>query len=182
LFEDINNPGSSVYLLIGSKKFIEGWSSWRVSAMGLLNIGKGEGPQVIQLFGRGVRLKGKEWTLKRSSHIPELGPHPEGITGLETLQIFGWNADYIQAFRMMIENEEILKEIQIPLKIFKPFPHLPIPQPRKGYNVENDTWILTAEPPFVTLNLKPEITYLEGLAEDSTAHSRTSVLVDFNNK
>ena len=33
--------------------------------MGLLNIGRGKGPQIIQLFGRGVRLKGKEFSLKR---------------------------------------------------------------------------------------------------------------------
>ena len=180
LFEEINNPESSVYLLIGSKKFIEGWSSWRVSTMGLLNIGKGEGPQVIQLFGRGVRLKGKNWTLKRSSHIPELGPHPDGIADLETLQIFGWNAHYIQEFRKMIEDEEILKEIQIPLEFFRPFPKLPIPQPRKGYKVENETWILTAEPPFITLDLTPEVTYLAGIAENSTIHSEKRVWADFN--
>jgi hypothetical protein len=59
LFGEIDRTGSRVNVLVGAKKFIEGWSSWRVSAMGLLNIGKGEGPQVIQLFGRGVRLKGK---------------------------------------------------------------------------------------------------------------------------
>jgi hypothetical protein len=31
-----------VNLLIGSKKFTEGWSSWRVSTMGLMNVGKGK--------------------------------------------------------------------------------------------------------------------------------------------
>lgn len=56
LFHEINKPLSTVNLLIGSKKFTEGWSSWRVSTMGLMNVGKGEGAQIIQLFGRGVRL------------------------------------------------------------------------------------------------------------------------------
>ena len=28
------------------------------NTMGLMNVGKGEGAQIIQLFGRGVRLKG----------------------------------------------------------------------------------------------------------------------------
>jgi hypothetical protein len=56
LFGEVNAPASRINVLIGAKKFIEGWSSWRVSTMGLLNVGKGEGPQVIQLFGRGVRL------------------------------------------------------------------------------------------------------------------------------
>jgi len=50
-------------LLIGSKKFSEGWSSWRVSSMGLMNVGKSEGSQIIQLFGRGVRLKGYQFSL-----------------------------------------------------------------------------------------------------------------------
>ena len=35
LFHEINRPHSTVNLLIGSKKFTEGWSSWRVSTMGL---------------------------------------------------------------------------------------------------------------------------------------------------
>ena len=48
LFHQINLPHSPVNLLIGSKKFTEGWSSWRVSTMGLMNVGKGEGAQIIQ--------------------------------------------------------------------------------------------------------------------------------------
>lgn len=66
LFHEINKPCSTVNLLIGSKEFTEGWSSWRVSTMGLMNVGKGEGAQIIQLFGRGVRLKGYDLSLKRS--------------------------------------------------------------------------------------------------------------------
>ncbi len=34
-------PHSTVNVLIGSKKFTEGWSSWRVSTMGLMNVGRG---------------------------------------------------------------------------------------------------------------------------------------------
>ena len=40
LFHEINKPHSPVNLLIGSKKFTEGWSSWRVSTMGLMNVGR----------------------------------------------------------------------------------------------------------------------------------------------
>ena len=39
LFHEINKPHSTVNLLIGSKKFTEGWNSWRVSTMGLMNVG-----------------------------------------------------------------------------------------------------------------------------------------------
>ena len=43
LFDSINEPDTTVDMLIGSRKFIEGWNSWRVSNMGLLNIGTSEG-------------------------------------------------------------------------------------------------------------------------------------------
>ena len=66
LFLTINRTDSTVNLLIGARKFNEGWNSWRVSTMGLMNVGQGEGSQIIQLFGRGVRLKGYGLCLKRS--------------------------------------------------------------------------------------------------------------------
>jgi hypothetical protein len=67
MFGTLNSKDSHLHVLIGSRKFTEGWSSWRVSTMGLLNMGKDEGSQIIQLFGRGVRLKGKDYSLKRST-------------------------------------------------------------------------------------------------------------------
>jgi hypothetical protein len=107
LFQEINTPQSTVNLLIGSKKFTEGWSSWRVSTMGLMNVGKGEGAQIIQLFGRGVRLKGYDLSLKRSSkaRLPEGVDRPEHVAVLETLGIFGIHADYMAQFRDFLEEE-----------------------------------------------------------------------------
>lgn len=113
LFFGINEGNSSINILIGSKKFIEGWNSWRVSNMGLINIGKGEGPQIIQLFGRGVRLKGKDYSLKREENSDYK------LKVLQTLFIFGLNADYINKFLTMIEKEDLDyedKEIEIPIK------------------------------------------------------------------
>jgi len=107
LFKRINQSGSDVNILLGAKKFIEGWSSWRVSTMGLMNIGRGEGPQIIQLFGRGVRLLGKNRSLKRSSAIPEAGPHPQRLPILETLNIFGVRAKYMAQFRDYLEQEGV---------------------------------------------------------------------------
>lgn len=107
LFQDINKPASNVNLLIGSKKFTEGWSSWRVSTMGLMNVGSTEGSQIIQLFGRGVRLKGYAETLKRSAKInlPEDIKRHRHIASLETLNIFGIRADYMAQFREFLEEE-----------------------------------------------------------------------------
>ena len=107
LFHEINQPQSTVHLLIGSKKFTEGWSSWRVSTMGLMNVGKGEGAQIIQLFGRGVRLKGYDLSLKRSGRtkLPEGLERPKHIGVLETLGIFGIHADYMAQFRDFLKQE-----------------------------------------------------------------------------
>ena len=68
-FDDIRRKGSPIRMLAGAKKFTEGWSSWRVSAMGLMNVGKKKGSEIIQLFGRGVRLK----DIGSSSNGPALG-------------------------------------------------------------------------------------------------------------
>jgi len=107
LFREINDDASTVNILIGSKKFTEGWNSWRVSTMGLMNVGSTEGSQIIQLFGRGVRLKGYEWCLKRSgkTFLPEEMRRPKHISVLETLNIFGIKADYMAQFRDFLEEE-----------------------------------------------------------------------------
>ena len=107
LFHEINQPYSTVHLLIGSKKFTEGWSSWRVSTMGLMNVGKGEGAQIIQLFGRGVRLMGYNLSLKRSGRtkLSEGVERPKHIGILETLGIFGIHADYMAQFRDFLKEE-----------------------------------------------------------------------------
>lgn len=111
LFKRINEDSSSINLLIGSKKFSEGWSSWRVSSMGLMNVGKSEGSQIIQLFGRGVRLKGYNFSLKRSTGLDDyqkpntIKQIKQLIKHLETLQIFGVKANYMEQFKAFLEEE-----------------------------------------------------------------------------
>lgn len=105
LFSQINQADSSIQVLIGSKKFSEGWSSWRVSTMGLMHVGKGEGSQIIQLFGRGVRLKGYDFGLKRSSRVDEAIEKPKHIREVETLNVFGIQADYMEEFKKFLEEE-----------------------------------------------------------------------------
>ncbi len=104
LFYNLNDEDSTVNILIGSRKFTEGWNSWRVSTMGLMNIGKKEGAQIIQLFGRGVRLKGKDYCLKRTRCLQEIEP-PKYIEILETLNVFGIRADYMRQFKEYLEEE-----------------------------------------------------------------------------
>ena len=105
LFNDINKPESAINILIGAKKFIEGWDSWRVTAMGLLNIGKQEGSQIIQLFGRGVRLRGRNMSLRRST--PEDTERPDNLPLLETLNIFAVRANFMAQFRDYLMREGV---------------------------------------------------------------------------
>ena len=116
LFDEIGKPDTTIEALIGSRKFIEGWNSWRVSNMGLLNIGKNEGSQIIQLFGRGVRLRGQDMTLKRSSALG--GDHPEQIGLLETLNIFAVRANYMAQFRDYLVREGVPVEGLLELPLF----------------------------------------------------------------
>ncbi|MDQ3802565.1 MAG: DEAD/DEAH box helicase family protein [Acidobacteriota bacterium] len=106
LFESVNDPVSTINLVIGSRKFSEGWNSWRVSTMGLMNIGKTEGSQIIQLFGRGVRLKGYNFGLKRSRRLEDKSVVvPKNIELVETLNVFGLRADYMAQFKEYLEEE-----------------------------------------------------------------------------
>jgi len=110
IFQELDKADSSINILIGSRKFMEGWNSWRVSTMGLLNIGRGEGTQIIQLFGRGVRLKGKEFSLKRSTEAEERPP--QHIPIVETLNVFGVRADYMRQFEEYLRDEGLSPETQ----------------------------------------------------------------------
>ncbi|EBB0053554.1 TPA: type III restriction endonuclease subunit R [Salmonella enterica] len=123
LFHTLNDKDSQLHILIGSRKFIEGWSSWRVSTMGLLNMGRGEGSQIIQLFGRGVRLKGRNYSLKRSTP----GERPKGLhlEKLETLNIFGVRADYMATFKQYLEDEGITPSDEILELNFETRPNMP---------------------------------------------------------
>jgi len=145
-FEGINRPDSDIHILIGAKKFMEGWNSWRVSNMGLLNIGRKEGSQIIQLFGRGVRLRGKGFTLKRSAALD--GDHPEHVSLLETLNIFAVRANYMAQFRDYLEREGVETEpvIELPLFIWadKQFlkKGLVVPRTPEGRNFAAETDLL----------------------------------------
>lgn len=140
-FKDINSKDSSLSILIGSRKFTEGWSSWRVSSMGLLNMGVKEGTQIIQLFGRGVRLQGYDFSLKRST-LSERQMYAKDafLEYLETLQIFGVRANYMAQFKSYLENEGVHTLDQVLTLQFRihrnHFPSdLMVPQIRDGYRL-----------------------------------------------
>jgi hypothetical protein len=127
LFYGITESESSVNILIGAKKFIEGWDCYRVSSMGLLNVGRSKGSQIMQLFGRGVRLYGYKKLMKRSESVNledneevaefERTKKEVDLSILETLKIFGIKADYVKKFEEELQKQDIYPSVSIPLKI-----------------------------------------------------------------
>ncbi len=149
LFDSLSDKTKQpVNVLIGARKFIEGWNNYRVSGIGLINFGKSEGAQIIQLFGRGVRLYGQENSLKRSTEHDRLD---EFMPIVETLNIFGLNADYMKRFEEDLKNEGILQttyEIQVPIRHWQQNGstindlRLIVPQKKKGVPPFNQTAIV----------------------------------------
>jgi hypothetical protein len=178
-FPRIDEPGSPVNFLLGAKKFIEGWSSWRVSALGLINIGKSEGSEIIQLFGRGVRLLGLHRLLKRSKYLPGY-THPVSLPLLERLFVFAIDSKYMTKFRETIELEGVdgggFLEFELELwrTIDQPNPpvlHLPEwpgeERFKQGQAVRLDAAHLGNVPPRRTISVRRE-TMFDGLLSDKT--------------
>jgi hypothetical protein len=187
LFDMLNAKDSKLNLLIGSRKFSEGWSSWRVSTMGLLNMGQGEGSQIIQLFGRGVRLKGKGFSLKRS--LPQERPKGVHLDKLETLNIFGVRASYMAAFKEYLREEGItpsdeVLELDFPTKANLPNSKLKTlalkdgykDNQKKGFKRAHFPWLYEIptqfqgkiKPPHVVLDLYPRVEALSSKDKGET--------------
>ena len=166
-FEKLNDEDSDINILIGSKKFTEGWNSYRVSSIGLLNIGRSVGSQIIQIFGRGVRLRGLNGLLKRSEkiHSKIKKDHPPNITKLETLNVFGIRADYMKEFEEYLRSEGIatdrMKEINLQIIPNKEFisEGLVTLELEKGINFKNDVYIKLNlnRAKAVEVNLRPKV-------------------------
>lgn len=109
LFQTLNKTVEKpLNVLIGAKKFIEGWDNYRISSMLLMYFAKTKGVSAIQLFGRGVRLHGYQNSMKRSSAInPPISNKilKEYLHLLETLHVFGIQAKYMDVFREELEED-----------------------------------------------------------------------------
>ena len=150
LFSSINDGDSPVNILIGAKKFMEGWSSWRVCGIGLLNVGRGEGPLIIQLFGRGVRLQGRGLSLKRNEGLPrELqarDAEADALALLETLNIFAVRAKFMAAFRDYLKREGVVFEpVELKVRETKGLNPPPLPVPDMPKPEEFDKYFSFAD-------------------------------------
>lgn len=120
LFENIDKPHSPINVLIGSRKFAEGWNCFRVSVIGLINLGKSKGNKIIQIFGRGVRLKGLKNDGKRKdlNHIEDYFSLKQTdfakLKRLETLCVFSLQRSYLETFTEAVSSAlEITKTFEI---------------------------------------------------------------------
>ena len=122
LFKNIDDSKSPVNVLIGSRKFSEGWNCFRVSVIGLINLGSSKGNKIIQIFGRGVRLKGLNNDGKRKdlNHIEDYfsltNNDKDKLKKLETLCVFSLKSSYLETFTAAVSSElEITKSFDIPV-------------------------------------------------------------------
>ena len=177
LFSSINRTDTTIEILVGAKKFMEGWNSWRVSSMGLLNIGKSEGSQIVQLFGRGIRLRGRNQTLKRSSALD--GTHSGYVRPLETLNIFALRANYMAQFRNYLESEGApvhgSVEIQLPIRPNRDFlgRDLVVPRLPERASFAEEAMMLDVDPAIeVLVDRSPKVDQItsnaNGIVETST--------------
>lgn len=99
---------SNIQFLIVGRKLLEGFDTIRINTLSLFEIGKKEGSLVVQLFGRGVRLKGsREESLKRENNHPIM----------EKLNIFGYNAEYLRDFIENVELYDVINEVEYVVEI-----------------------------------------------------------------
>ena len=99
LFTALDAPGSGLNVLIGSRRFAEGWDNLRASSLTLLRLGQGEGSLIIQMFGRVVRFAGVGGNGKRLDRPPAV------LAPLQTAYVFGLKSGYLDAFlQSLIDN------------------------------------------------------------------------------
>mgnify|MGYP003545080870 CR=1 FL=1 len=81
-----------INVLIGSRRFAEGWDNFRASSLTLLRLGQGEGSLIIQMFGRVVRFACVGGNGKR------LEKPPAELATLQTAYVFGLKSGYLDTF------------------------------------------------------------------------------------
>jgi hypothetical protein len=123
LFNGLNESNSGINILLGSRRFAEGWDNYRASSMTLLRLGQGEGSLIIQMFGRVVRFAGKNNDGKR------LDKPSMAIKPLQTAYLYGLKSAYLETFLNGLYANGIpeIRSIECPT-----FNSIPSPTPLKS--------------------------------------------------
>lgn len=109
LINDFFTKGDNetINIVIAARILIEGWDTQRISSLSLFEFGKSKGSLIVQLFGRGVRLRGSiENNLKRSGVYEKL----------EEFSVYGYDAGYLKTFIEESELDTIVKQKSITIK------------------------------------------------------------------
>ena len=115
-FARLNEPGSTVNLLLGSRSFYEGWDSNRPNVITFINIGTGDDAQkfVLQSVGRGVRIEPQPGKRKRLQSLHNAGEVDDEtfrvvkpfLHAVESLFIFGTKRAALETILQGLAQEQ----------------------------------------------------------------------------
>ncbi len=118
LFAALDDPGTGLNLLIGSRRFAEGWDNFRPSSLTLLRLGQGEGSLIIQMFGRVVRFAGVDGDGKRLARPPVV------LAPLQTAYVYGLKSGYLDSFLhgLTANGVAAAERVICPIQVHAPAP------------------------------------------------------------
>lgn len=145
LFDEISTQNSSINILMGSRRFAEGWNNYRASTLSIMRLGTSEGALIVQMFGRMVRLKGVEGTGKRLVNVAD-------YQLLQTALIFGAGAGWLDTFISALEKQGISLEAPKAVEQSIIEPLKPMPQPKLVTLPKTDYQCVLADNWFMVIN------------------------------
>ena len=125
-FDGLNEPSSSINILMGSRTFYEGWDSNRPNVINFVNIGTGNDAKkfIMQSVGRGVRVQ--SWHGKRQ-RLEELRDDFDDLTLFrklkdaaippETLYVLGTNREALRVVLEELKKEKPQREGLLKLEL-----------------------------------------------------------------
>ena len=89
-FKGLNDPESSINILMGSRSFYEGWDSHRPNVINFVNIGVGDDAKkfIIQAVGRGVRVRSWRGERRRFEELFEEVDDKKLFRSVRPLSVF----------------------------------------------------------------------------------------------
>ncbi len=125
-FQEINDEGSTINILMGSRTFYEGWDSNRPNVMVFVNIGVGDSKKyVLQSIGRGERIEPLKNMRKRLNYLALEDSRARHILGslkdtevslAESLFVFGTKVKNIERIIESIEVERGISGFPLELR------------------------------------------------------------------
>ncbi len=114
-FMRLNDPDSSINILMGSRSFYEGWDSHRPNVINFVNIGTGEDAKkfIMQSVGRGVRVRSWQGERRRFEELSDRFDDRNLFRSLrklttypETLYVLGTNRDALNVVLGRLKEEK----------------------------------------------------------------------------